>query len=201
MKPLSPLKCWEWTRCHGSLSAWKLCDSTLLLQGIARSQMMGTECLKESLGGGLLSFLNVHVALFSSTEDVSFGTIRRKGWTIPACDLWPVREAGCSDAWGCSEVCCLTHLSRAALTVVPSFASTVLVYPALYPWGPFQLWSASILFSFTIHSFSWVTSTVTRWNLTKASKIVLEFSKMRICYLQVHLLAAWAGKCKPELCL
>lgn len=41
--------------------------------------MMGTECLKESLGGGLLSFLNVHVALFSSTEDVSFGIIRRKG--------------------------------------------------------------------------------------------------------------------------
>lgn len=87
-------------------------------------------------------FLTFAWLYFSSSENVSFWNHQKERPSISAAHLRLL--------WGL--VCCLMHLRRAALTVVPSFISTVLVYPACYPWGPFQLLYSSILFSFTVHS-------------------------------------------------
>lgn len=52
----------------------------------------------ERVTWGLLSFLNIHVALLSSTENVSLWNHQKEKLSIFVADLWLTRVAGCSEA-------------------------------------------------------------------------------------------------------
>lgn len=131
-----------------------------------------------------------------STEEVSLGTIRR------ALALRPLASESVWLLWGL--VCCLVYLGTAALTIAFSFTSTVLVYPALYPWCPFQLWNASSLISFTIYSPCLGSPVLRTGKISPKLARKLHYRIVKdtcLYYFWVHLMQAWVSKGKPELWL
>lgn len=57
----------------------------------------------------MLSFLNGHVALLSSTENVSLWNHQKEKLSISVADLWLTRVAGCSEA-RLAALCVLAEL-------------------------------------------------------------------------------------------